>query len=252
MGAITTMTDLFKIKMNGTFKYSIDTELRNSLEKGMWFTRSSVYVPVLLILLLVDIAGFFQITNQVIVSAPTLKGIIVVGFGVAFEVAPLYIGYAVCLRCYDLGAPIRNYILCFSASSTLLGIVANFFLRFFTLDTTAPNHSFTVALVMFLLPIITSLMNLVFGCLSFDPLLMELRRLAKKLYTLKSLNNQMVGLIAEYSADSDNKQLELYGAKVAYDDTIEELSLLQTQLKAYVQTCATSQSFMTDIGGRAI
>ena len=79
-----------------------------------------------------------------------------------------------------------------------------------------------VTIVMIILPIITSLMSIVIGCLMFDPLLFEMNAVSKKLNRLNIAKRKIESAIVEYNEFVNNdvslytkNEEEIYNSKLA-------------------------------------
>ena len=95
------MSELFKIRGDGSLKISMRAGKSGFTEKVLtkntcnlhtWYTSWWFSVVALFGLLVIDIAGFYQITSITLYESKISQAIIISAFGVAFEVAPLYIG----------------------------------------------------------------------------------------------------------------------------------------------------------------
>lgn len=146
-------------------------------------------------------------------STITVLGLVVMvlGFLVAFEVATIYMAYAFSLKLYNYDRSaikrikskkdnprISKYISTsmlgwISFIAFLLGVILNTIFRigtvngtvkFFQPNTCLISPEWAITIVMIFLPIITSIMNFVIGCFTFDPLLFELNYLAKQITEL--------------------------------------------------------------------
>lgn len=138
--------------------------------------------------------------------------IMVMGFLVAFEVATIYMAYAFSLKLYNYdryaikrikskndSAKISKFISTsilgwISLVAFILGVILNAIYRigiisettFFKENTYLINSEWALTIVMIVLPIITSIMNFVIGCFTFDPILFELNHLAKQIAVITS------------------------------------------------------------------
>ena len=102
-----------------------------------WFTTAWGCSVRILCCAAIDGGGFWSIASKLGTQTgdrPHTSVIIlsVAGLAAAFEVAPLYMGYALCLKFHNLGERIRNYVLGFSMAAFLLGVQVNFYFRFLT------------------------------------------------------------------------------------------------------------------------
>lgn len=180
-----------------------------------WYLKSASGVSALVALSILDTLGFIQGALSCLPNLSTASSneknlttfsmvVMVIGFIAAFEGATLYMAYAFSLRLYNYdrcalqraslagkNIKLSRFVStdalgwwCFA--TFLLGVLANTIFRigiFFNPNTTAENRiiNITITIVMILLPIITSMLNFVIGCFTFDPLIFELSYLAKKI-----------------------------------------------------------------------
>lgn len=183
-----------------------------------WYTKTPVSVAALLILAMIDLGGFIQgimsfpndfnttSSLETIINKLALI-ILVAGFVVAFEGTTIYMAYAFSLKLYhydrfalrriNSGTSKASFSKLISTSSLgwfcffafVLGVIANIIFRIGTMDGKAffeesslvVTRDGAIAIVLVILPIITSILNFVIGCFSFDPILFELNHLSKKL-----------------------------------------------------------------------
>ena len=221
------MSSFVKAKWDGSLKIDVQNELFERVKKSrVWFNNRGVCAVVMSVLAVSDMAGFWQIADDTLIEYQILKILTVVAFTAAFELAPLYLGYAICLKCYDLGKDIRNVVWKLSLGAFLTGIIVNAIYRFMTKDvlyTTGSLGEIAVPFLMTFLPVITSLVNMVIGCLVFDPLYFDLIRLKKRLSVLHEKKRQLEVRIAEIKEE-----------KKEYDDAKEELNEIKKRLMHYV------------------
>lgn len=236
------MSKLVNVKADSTLNISVEEHLFENIRKAhTWYTNKAINLPAILILAAIDVFGFLQIINLTVAEDSISRIIITSALAVAFEIAPLYIGYSICLKCYKLGRCIHNWVLIFSCSACFLGIIANIYFRFKTIDvayldpTTGEVNGtgLPLTVLMSILPIITSLINLVIGCLTFDPLEFDLLRLSKKLAKLKLRTQQIKAYLEEFSDEETlQKKLELE-EKECYEKVKRDIYALQGTLKIY-------------------
>ena len=171
------MSSFVKAKWDGSLKIDVQNELFERVRKSRaWFNNSRFGFVMMLVLAISDMAGFWQIADDTLIEYTPLKWLTVVAFTAAFELAPLYLGYAISLKCYNFGKKIRNVIWKLSLGAFLTGIIVNGVYRFMTkdvLNTTGSLGEYAVTFLMTFLPVITSLVNMVIGCLVFDPLYID-------------------------------------------------------------------------------
>ena len=212
-----------------------------------WFTRQWFSIPMLFVLAFIDIVGFLQIAAATIEESDWTRAIIVSAFGVAFEIAPLYIGYAISLKCYDLGKRIHMIVFWMSLAACLLGVVGNIMYRVMTMDSAYDLNSGTecaivraaeaLTILMCILPVVTSLMNIVIGCLSFDPLLFDLLKLSKKLRRLNAAKRKYEILYSKIIDNSDLRDSHLDQERQRYNSEKIELMTENLRLKNQVAVC---------------
>lgn len=244
------MNKLVTLKADGSLSFSIGCKLFQRVkENDTWFTKPACYVLLFFGCLFIDIVGFLQIAEATMSTNLRNRALIVAAFTVAFEVAPLYIGYAICLKCYKLSSKIHNIILILSTISFILGISGNAIYRIMTKDYayrvlddngkwTVDKIALPLTILMIILPIITSMINIVIGCLSFDPLLIEIHRLSKKLHILCTKRQQLLAYIEEINKDSKIQEQLINAEKENYDNAIAELLATRTRLINYVSACS--------------
>lgn len=247
------MKKLLNLKADGSLSFSIKNNLFQTVRRyDTFFTRPIFYIPIVISCAVIDIMGFFQIATATMSTDKLNRGIVVAAFSVAFEIAPLYIGYAICLKCYDLGKPVRKIVFKLSLISFILGIFANTIFRIMTMDmaykklnpdaTTRITDEIArpLTVLMIILPIITSLMNIVIGCLSFDPLIFDIHRLAKKLNILYIRKQQLEACINEMEVDEIRKGEITKNGEENYNNKKEELMAIRTRLINYVSVCSAT------------
>lgn len=152
--------------------------------------------------------------------------VMLIGFTAAFEGATIYMAYAFSIKLYNydkcalkrINNPQSVFSKFVSTSSLgwisficfLLGVVANTIFRiglyYFNISNTSENSlkkigitadafvtkERTLMIVMIVLPIVTSILNFVISCFSFDPLLFEMNNLSKKIAEIKSNNETII------------------------------------------------------------
>lgn len=237
------MSKLASIKADGSLNISVENHLFENIRKAhTWYTNKHINIPALIALSIIDIAGFVQILNLTLYESLPSRVIITSALAIAFDVAPLYIGYALCLKAYSLGKPIHNWILGFSTAACILGIVGNTYFRFMTMNIAYPGPiegepsdiALPLSVLMCLLPVITSLVNLTIGCLTFDPLLFDMLRLSKKLRKLKLRKQQIKAYLEEFDDEATLKQILESNENQCYKDTKTEIYALRCRLKTYI------------------
>lgn len=242
------MNKLVSVKTDGSLNISVENHLFENIRKAhTWYTSKYINIPALIILAIIDIIGFVQIMNLTVTESLPSRIIITSALAIAFDVAPLYIGYALCLKAYKLGKAIHNWILAFSTVACILGIIGNIYFRFMTMGiayqspvdekaSDLSNLALPLTVLMCLLPIITSLINLTIGCLTFDPLLFDMLRLSKKLRKLKLRKRQIRAYLEEFADESTLKQIIMENEDRCYENTKKEIYALRSKLKTYTIT----------------
>lgn len=242
------MSKLFRIKTDGSLKLSIESKLlENVRQANSWYTSKPFSLGAFFVFIAIDIMGFLQIANKTLSDNLISRIVIVSSFAVAFEIAPLYIGYVLCLKSYNLWRSTKNFnlsklILILSTSAFVLGIVANAVYRFMTMNIAykKPTNndidpvSLPITIVMVILPVITTFVNIVIGCLSFDPLLFELLRLTKKLRVLKIKKRQLEACLEEYSDEIEFKDSLIQKEKQHYENIQLEIHAIRLRLISYI------------------
>ncbi len=236
------MSKLVSVKTDGSLDISVENHLFESIQNAhTWYTSKYINIPALIILSIIDIVGFVQIMNLTVSESLPSRVIITSALAIAFDVAPLYIGYALCLKAYKLGKAIHNWILSFSTLACILGIIGNTYFRFMTMDIAykspidggTSDLALPLTVLMCLLPIITSLVNLTIGCLTFDPLLFDMLRLSKKLRKLKLRKQQIKAYLEEFADESTLKQMIEDNEDQCFENTKREIYTLRSKLKTY-------------------
>lgn len=234
------MSKLFKTQLDGSLKITVDSELYKTISKAKtWYTNKNISYIGIVVLAIIDIAGFFQAIDGNINVNVVQGGLIVSGFAIAFEVAPLYIGYALSLKCYDFGKRIHNWVLVFATIACFLGVIGNILFRTLTMNNQdGDNLAFTMT--MCILPVITSLVNLVIGCLTFDPLLFDLSRIEKKLRVLKIRKRQLESAVDALSNDENRKDNIIEKESKCYESTKEEIYATRLRFRNYILAISSS------------
>ena len=243
------MSELFSLKA----EVSAESKVFDTVRKAhAWYTSQKFAVPALFILTIIDILGFMQIANATMSERLQNRVLIVSAFAVAFELAPLYIGYAICLKSYKLGQSIHNVVLGLSLTAFILGIIGNGVYRFLTMNIAyaVPSESgetlelsevaLPMTILMFLLPLITSLVNIIIGCLSFDPLLFDLLRLSKKIRKLRAMKRYYESCIEEITNDVILESSCIEDENERYKSAKAALVATRTRIKNYVQVRVAS------------
>lgn len=234
------MKKSIKLKAEGSITLSAESKFFSSIRNiNTWYTNNKFTIPVLFAAAGIDISGFYQAISSISYEEPYIRVIIIAAFVIAFELAPLYVGYAMCLKAYDLGKRIRKKVFYFSLASFILGILANTYFRLAILKISMSANDFErsdipFTVLMIILPLMTSLMNFAIGCLSFDPLLFELKRLAKKLGNLKSTRRKCETELEKYADDFQKQQEMLQSEYEKYEKAKIELITLRVKLHDYI------------------
>lgn len=247
------------MKANASASISKESEWLKEIKKAKpWFSKSVYGLFALFLLMGIDTGGFVQgmlsfLPNmsresiQIEVANYLSMSIMTLGFIAAFEGASLYMAYAFSLKLYHYDryaikrsrngkkSGLSSFVSTtalgwFSFATFVLGIIANSIFRFgilygkdetlFKQDSHMLTLSGAITIVMILLPIITSILNFVIGCFTFDPLLFELNHLAKNLAKIKSEINalesekEQVDIAIEKIPQLAKDQKEIYSSKV--------------------------------------
>ena len=213
-------TSTFNLKI----KYRRDIE--NIKKNRPWYASATFGTVALILLALIDFAGFVQGGLSFIGALKTAStldvglnymsmSVMLTGFTAAFEGSTIYIAYAFTIKLYNYDRSAltqdkhdvsKNKLSKFISTSSLgwisficfaLGVVANIVFRvglcyYEICNATGKNDiiikQVTITIVMIILPVITSILNFVVSCFSFDPLLFELNRIGKRIAFLTSQN----------------------------------------------------------------
>lgn len=143
---------------------------------------------------------------------------IIIGLLAAFDGAPLYLGYAISLKLHGFSGSevysklnsnvkpkctIVNFLIIFSIVTFILGFTINVLFRLSQWNNTDVTnilgyHFITSGFI--LIPVVTSLLSLISGLLSFDPLLSDLHKLQKRLNLQKQYRDTLNRKIASFEA----------------------------------------------------
>ncbi|MCQ5142415.1 hypothetical protein [Enterocloster bolteae] len=232
------MKKFVKIKADSSLHVSVGKEFRKTLPSTQgWFTSSLFENIAIVLLAVIDLCGFYQIANLTIPENILNRGLLISAFLVAFEGSTLYIGYALGLKSYNLGKPIHKVVLWLSGIAFLLGFAANTVYRILTMEFAyqdQPQMAFPMTIVMIILPVITSLMNIVVGCLAFDPLLIDMLRLSKKLHVLQIKKQQLERCLASLLNEEELEHSLRESEYQCYNNANIEITELRKHLKNYV------------------
>lgn len=234
------MSKLISVKSDGSLNISVESHLLENVQKAhTWYTNKYISLFAIFLFTFLDVIGFKQILDITVLESQSSRFAITAALTIAFDVAPLYIGYALCLKSYKLGKNIHNWILGFSTVACVLGVIGNVCYRIMTIDTAYqrtknPEIALPITILMCLLPVITSLVNLTIGCLSFDPLLFDMLRLSKKICRLNLRKRQIEAYLEEFSNEEMLKKKLEDNEDQCYQIAKKEIYALQSKLKAYV------------------
>lgn len=234
------MKKSINIKAESSITLSAESKFFNSIRNiNTWYTNNKFTIPVLLAAAGIDISGFYQAISSISYENTYVRIIIIAAFVIAFELAPLYVGYAMCLKAYNLGKRIRKKVFYFSLVSFVLGTLVNTYFRSAILEINMSADNFNrsnipFTVLMIILPLITSFMNLAIGCLSFDPLLFDLKRLAKRLGALKSSRRRCEAELEKYADDFQRQQEMLQAEYEKFEKAKIELITLRVKLHDYI------------------
>lgn len=198
---------------------NLDNELLENIKSTKpWYTKTIYSMIALFFLAVIDVGGFAQ---GLFSKLPDLSkvsfaerdltilamAIMIFGFIASFEIATLYMAYAFSLKLYhydkyaikrinqgDKNVKFSKFISTtslgwISFAAFVIGIIANIIFRFgllgnkslFDNKTGKLTYDGALMIVMIMMPIITSIINFVIGCFSFDPILYELSHLTRTL-----------------------------------------------------------------------
>lgn len=229
-----------KINTNSMSENKIDAHMRSSLYTlHTWYTNKTYGAIMLLVLLAIDVSGFYQIVSNTLFLSSLMRVVVISGFGVAFEIAPLYIGYALCLQLYSWGnSKLNNIIFRLSLSAFVLGVISNTVYRVLTIESAYDGYDIETAIattvIMCILPVITSFINLIIGCLAFDPLYIQLLKLSKQIAVLKERERQITAYIHEYENDNYLKATYIEQANSDYNTACDQIQSIQEELLSYI------------------
>lgn len=230
-----------KINANGGLKTNSTPFKKVIFSLHTWYTNQTYGAVILIALLLFDFAGFYQLVSNTLYESPIMRVVIIGGFTAAFELAPLYIGYTQSLDFYEWGIKPFNKLICtYARIAFVLGVLTNIIYRCLTLKETSENlnlshrGSFGFTIVMCILPVITSLINLVIGCLAFDPLYMHLTKLSKQIAVLTEKERQLIACLEEYDCDTNCESRHPDKEKADYECMMIYIDTMQTTLKNYI------------------
>ena len=126
------MSKLLNLKADGTFNVSVEEHLFENIRKAhTWYTSKFTATPAIALLAFIDIIGFKQIIDLTVVESAASRFVITASLTIAFDFASLYLGYALCLKCYHLGRLIHNWVLGLSLTACILGIITNIAFRIY-------------------------------------------------------------------------------------------------------------------------
>lgn len=212
------------------FENLYKNDIKNMKKERPWYATNIFSIFALIILATIDFSGFLQgglslvgdlseekMTDLVATYIST--AVMLTGFTAAFEGSTIYMAYAFMIKLYNYdkaallhmkkGKKHRISSSFISTSSLgwislicfMLGVIANSIFRVgLYYYKTCGNDSLscadlskekTLMIVMILLPIITSILNFVISCFSFDPLLFELNKIGKQIAILNSQNEKI-------------------------------------------------------------
>lgn len=241
------MSRFVKAEMDGSLKINVESKVFEKVKKSSpWFLNRHLGQCIMIGLAISDLAGFFQLAEATLGVNLYLRAIIMVDFTAAFELAPIYIGYAISLKCYKLGKKIRKKIFWLSLIAFLIGIFANGIFRVMTMDiayvqtnadgsTIVNNVALPATILLTVLPILTSLVNIVIGCLAFDPLYFDLVRIKKRLNILQEKKRQLLVCISEIDHDDVLKEEALKNIEMEYTDALDKLNIAKSRFINYTQ-----------------
>lgn len=243
------MGKLISLKANGTLNISVEEHLFENIRKAhTWYTSKRLAAPAIALLVLVDIIGFKQIIDLTVLERPENRFVITASLTIAFDFASLYLGYALCLKCYHLGSLIHNWVIGLSFTACILGIITNIVFRILTMNVAyvdpttgeALKTGLPITIFMCISPIITSLVSIIIGCLTLNPLEFELLQRSKKLARLQFRKEQIMACLAEYADEEKIEDSLTHEEAVCYEEVKKEIYALQTALKTYAIILASN------------
>lgn len=198
-----------------------------------------------------DFIDIFNIDN-IITTIP-----IILGLAVAFDVSPIFIGYALCLIKHGLAStsydkekdskdtyfkehkpPLIWLVLVFAGAAFIAGFVINLIMRLNQIDSTDYAGGYeNFPYFMMILPLITSLVTLSAGCLSCDPYIFDLHNVSKRLAILQTQEANLKAIIKGYE-DENNELYNNANVNNNDDNNIDLIDKWKTmifeQIDAYV------------------
>ena len=246
------MSKLLNLKADGTFNVSVEEHLFENIRKAhTWYTSKFTATPAIALLAFIDIIGFKQIIDLTVVESAASRFVITASLTIAFDLASLYLGYALCLKCYHLGRLIHNWVLGLSLTACILGIITNIAFRILTMDiayinptTDVSETGLPITILMCVSPIITSLVSIIIGCLTLNPLEFELLQRSKKITRLQFRKEQITACLAEYADEKKTEDNLTKEEAVCYENVRKEVYALRAALKTYT-VIQTSSMYTT-------
>ena len=246
------MSKFVKAEMDGSLKINVQTELFEKVKQShTWFKNRRMGGFMMFVLAASDIAGFWQIGGDTLSDIFPIRALIIIAFTSAFEIAPLYLGYALSLKSYGFGKKIHNKIIVLSLIAFLIGSIVNGVYRFKTMDIaygqtlndgtrqTMPV-AFPATVLLTFMPVSTSIVNIVIGCLVFDPLYFDLIQLKKRLSILQEKKRQLEVCIEEIKKDNELEKIAREEIKTQYKNAKKELEIAKEHLKNYVKIISST------------
>ena len=237
-------TEVAQVKADGSIKFYLNDELFDTTKRRpAWYTSLPFSIAALVIMLSIDITGFYQTMEALSGSYIVNKIIIVSALGVAFEGAPLYVGYVLCVKSYGIEKPIHKYVFWLALIACVLGVAANITFRFLLLtDQGDELLTLPFTIIMCVFPIITSLVNLVIGCLSFDPVLSEMQHMSKRLGKLYYKRRKLIKCIDELNNNISSNNRLTETEDICYTGVKKEIVAMQASFYSYIdiQLCKNS------------
>lgn len=242
------MGKFVKAEMDGSLKINLQSELFEKVKLSRaWFINRNIGGLMMLVFAISDSVGFWQIANETMSLEPIyIRMLIVVAFTAAFEVAPLYMGYSISLKYNKLSMRIHNMTFKLSLAAFLLGITVNGIYRILTMEIAykdismnggegIENIALPMTVLMIIVPIITSLVNMIIGCLVFDPLYFHLIKLKKRLSVFHEKKRQLLVYVMEMDDDDKVKKEMLEDITSQFNSAKNELEKAKERLKKYIQ-----------------
>ncbi len=193
-------------------------EIYTSQLKKVWYTHPCFLLLAPFLLAAIDIAAFTQAVSSDLSSGLAGRALVVSAFTASFELAPLYIGYTMSLKyyeslCHIIPPKLRDKIFGLALLAFILGILSHTAFRVLSLLSTelftesSINFMAIALMIVFVtLPIITSILNIIIGCLSFNPFFLRKVTLKKKLCNIQRDLHLLESNLKQFEQEDTMKQ----------------------------------------------